>query len=147
MGRQRIRRAKPGDTVKVHYTGKLAKGETFDSSTDRAPLQFTIGEGQVIMGFEQAVIGMQPGEEKTASIPAEKAYGPYRKERVKTIDRLRLPNDIKPKAGQRIQVRQKDGRCTVLTVKKVLPSQVTLDANPPLAGKDLVFDIQLLAIL
>ena len=147
MGRKRIRRAQPGDTVKVHYTGKLAQGKTFDSSTDRAPLQFTIGEGQVIMGFEQAIIGMQPGEEKTTNIPAEKAYGPYRKERVKTIDRLRLPNDIKPKAGQRIQVRQKDGRCTVLTVKKVLPSQVTLDANPPLAGKDLVFDIQLLAIL
>jgi len=133
--------------VKVHYTGKLVKGEMFDSSIDGDPLQFTIGEGKVLMGFEQAVIGMQPGEEKTANIPAAKAYGPYRKERVKTIDRLRLPNDMQPKAGQRIQVRQKDGRCTVLTVKKVLPSQVTLDANPPLAGKDLVFDIQLLAIL
>jgi peptidylprolyl isomerase len=90
---------------------------------------------------------MQAGEAKTAAIPAEKAYGSYREDKVKTIDRRRLPKDLQPKAGQRLRVHQKDGRCTVVTVTQVLPSQVTLDANPPLAGKDLVFDIQLVAIL
>jgi peptidylprolyl isomerase len=147
MNRRRVKQAKPGDTVRVHYVGRLPKGKTFGSSESNDPLQFTIGEGQVIQGLEQAVIGMQPGEAKTTSIPAEKAYGPHRQERVKTIDRRRLPKDLQPKAGQRLRVHQKDGRCTVVTVTKVLPSRVTLDANPPLAGKDLVFDIQLLAIL
>ena len=147
MNRRRVKQARPGDTVQVHYIGKLAKGETFGSSESTDPLQFTIGKGQVIQGLEQAVIGMQPGEAKTTSIPAEQAYGPHRQERVKTIDRRRLPKDLKPKAGQRLRVRQKNGRCTIFTVTEVLPSRVTLDANPPLAGKDLVFDIQLLAIL
>lgn len=147
MNRRRVRQAKPGDTVQVHYVGRLAKGETFGSSDSSDPLQFTIGEGQVIQGLEQAVIGMQPGEAKTTNIPAEQAYGPHRQEKVKTIDRRRLPKDLQPKAGQRLRVHQKDGRCTVVTVTKVLPSRITLDANPPLAGKDLVFDIQLLAIL
>lgn len=147
MNKRHGKRAQPGDTVQVHYIGKLAKGETFGSSESNDPLQFTIGEGQVIQGLEQAVIGMQPGEAKTASIPAEKAYGPHRQERVKTIDRRRLPKDLKPQAGQRLRVRQKDGRYTVFTVTEVFPSRVTLDANPPLAGKDLIFDIQLIAIL
>ncbi|MGE0681965.1 MAG: peptidylprolyl isomerase [Candidatus Binatia bacterium] len=147
MNRRRVKQAKPGDTVQVHYVGRLAKGETLGPSESNDPVQFTIGEGQVIQGLEQAVIGMQPGEAKTTNIPAEKAYGPHLQERVKTIDRRRLPKDLKPEAGQRLRVRQKDGRCTVVTVTKVLPSRVTLDANPPLAGKDLVFDIQLLAIL
>lgn len=90
---------------------------------------------------------MQPGEEKIANVPAEKAYGPHREDKVKTIDRRRLPKSLSPQTGQRLCVRRKDGRGTVVTVTKVLPSRVTLDANPPLAGKDLVFDIQLLAIL
>lgn len=139
--------AKHGDTVRVHYTGKLADGTVFDSSVDRDPLEFTLGEGRLIPGFEQAVIGMNPGESKTAEIPAEQAFGPYREEMVIEIDRDQFPADMKPEIGQRLQMKQSNGRIILIRVVEVSESEVTLDANHPLAGKDLTFDIHLLEIL
>ena len=138
---------KQGDRVKVHYTGKLDDGKVFDSSNGREPLQFTIGEGQVIVGFEEAVLGMSPGESKLAKIPVEKAYGPYRAEMVRVFEKSQFPPDMNPEVGQRLQLNQPDGRLLVVTVKEVLESKVALDANHPLAGKDLAFEIELVEIL
>jgi peptidylprolyl isomerase len=138
--------AKPGDTVKVHYTGKLADGTIFDSSLNEEPLDFTIGEGQVIPGFEEAVIGMNPGQSKITKITSDKAYGSYREDMVLVVDRDRLPAEIQPEVGQQMEMRNPDGTGFVLTVKEVGESNVTLDANHPLAGQDLRFDIQLLEI-
>ncbi|MCL4533716.1 MAG: peptidylprolyl isomerase [Bacteroidetes bacterium] len=138
--------AKRGDTVKVHYVGKLENGRVFDESTDRPPLEFTIGEGQVIPGFEEAVVGMEPGESKTIEIPAQKAYGPRQESLVFNLDRRQLPGDFKPKAGQQLQLRDGDGRSLVATVTDVGDAGVTLDANHPLAGEDLIFEIKLVEI-
>ena len=138
---------KHGDTVRVHYTLTLEDGKIVDSSTNREPLQFTIGEGQVIPGFEQAVIGMNTGESKTANVPADKAFGPRHEELVLKLDRTQLSEDFKPKVGQQAQIRQADGQTTAVTVTDVSESSVTLDANHPLAGKDLTFDIQLQEIV
>ncbi len=138
--------AKQGDTIKVHYTGKLEDDTVFDTSIKRDPLQFTIGEGKVIPGFEQAVVGMKPDESKTIKIPADKAYGPHRKEMVIVVERNQFPANLEPKAGQQLQIRQKDGQATVVMVTDVYESNVTLDTNHPLAGKDLTFDIQLIEI-
>jgi peptidylprolyl isomerase len=135
-----------GDTVKVHYTGKLGNGEVFDSTSDKEPLTFTIGEGTVIPGFEQAVIGMNPGDEKTVKISAIRAYGSYRKQLVVEVDRDKFVDEIEPVIGQRFQVSQPDGTKFVVTVLSVEGTKVTLDANHPLAGKDLTFDIQLLDV-
>lgn len=139
--------AKRGDTVRVHYTGKLDDGTVFDTSLNRDPLQFTIGEGDVIPGFEEAVIGMNPGETKTARVPADDAYGPHREEMVLVVERDQFPTYLHPKVGQQLQIRQGDGEPIVVMVTDVTESSVTLDANHPLAGKDLTFDIQLLEIL
>lgn len=138
--------AKYGDIVKVHYTGKFDDGMVFDSSVNRGHLEFTLGEGRVIPGFEQAVIGMNPGESKTFKIQADSAYGPYHKEMVAVIDRNQFPSDPEPKAGQQLKIRKQDGETIIVTVTNVSESEVTLDANHPLAGKDLIFDIQLIDI-
>ncbi len=135
--------AKHGDTVRVHYTGKLEDGTIFGSSANSDPLQFTIGEGRIIPGVEQAVIGMNPGESKTIKVPADKAFGPHHKEGVSVVNRSEFPDDLNPEVGQRLQIRQEDGEKTVVRVVAVSESSVTLDANHPLAGKDLTFDIQL----
>jgi peptidylprolyl isomerase len=139
--------AKTGDTVKVHYTGKLDDGTVFDTSSDREPLQFTIGQGQLIPDFEQAVVGMNPGESKTIQIPSENAYGPHHQEMVMEIDRSEFPENLEPEVDQRLQVSQSDGRTFPVTVTGVSESKVTLDANHPLAGKDLTFDVQLTEIV
>lgn len=139
--------AKHGDTVKVHYTGKLEDGTVFDTSIDRDPLQFTIGKGQMIPGFEQAVLGMNPGESKTIRIPTDEAYGTRREEMVMVVDRNQLPADLNPEVGQQLQNRQPDGQTIVVTVTEVSESSVTVDANHPLAGKDLTFDIQLVEVV
>jgi peptidylprolyl isomerase len=139
--------AKHGDTVKVHYTGKLEDGTVFDTSINRDPLQFTIGGGQIIPGFEQAVVGMNPGESKTTKVPADKAYGSHHKEKVLVVDRNQFPVDLKPEVGQKLQIRRTDGQTSVVTVTAVSESSVTLDANHPLAGKDLTFDIQLIELV
>ena len=139
--------AKSGDTVKVHYTGKLTDNTVFDTSTDREPLQFTIGGGQLIPDFEEAVIGMNPGDSKTVEISSERAYGPHQQEMVMVVERSDFPEDLKPEVNQRLQVRQQDGQAFAVTVTDVSDDKVTLDGNHPLAGKDLVFDIQLTEIL
>jgi len=138
--------AKDGDTVKVHYTGKLEDGTTFDTSDGRDPLQFTIGEKRVISGFEQAVIGMNPGESKTAKISADQAYGPYHEDFVQEVERDKFSEDMDPKLGDQYESRSPDGESIVVTVIEVTDSSVKLDANHALAGKDLIFDIQLLEI-
>lgn len=138
--------AKTGDIVKVHYTGKLDDGTVFDTSADREPLQFKIGEGQLIADFEQAVVGMNPGESKTIQIPSENAYGPRHEEMVLEVDRGEFPDGLEPQVDQKLQVQQQDGRSFAVTVTAVSETRVTLDANHPLAGKNLTFDIQLTAI-
>jgi len=139
-------KAKTGDTVSVHYTGKLDDGTIFDTSADREPLQFTIGEKQVISGFEQAVIGMEPGDSKSTRIPAEEAYGPHYDEMVVTLDKGHLPEGVEPEVEQRFQLRQPDGQTFIAKVTDIGESSITLDANHPLAGEALTFDIQLTGI-
>lgn len=137
--------AKIGSQVKVHYTGRLEDGTQFDSSREGQPLEFTIGSGQIIPGFEQAVIGMTPGESKTATIPADQAYGPHYDEMVIEVPRQQIPAHIEPEVGQKLEIHQSD-RVIDVTVTEVSHTSVTLDANHPLAGKDLVFDIQLMEL-
>ncbi len=139
--------AKIGDTVKVHYTGKFGDGMVFDTSIDDEPLEFRIGESQVIPGFEEAVVGMNPGETKTVNIPVDKAYGPHRDDLVQVVDRKELPAGLKTEIGQPLEGRQPDGEIVVATVTDVTESRVTLDANHPLAGKSLTFEIQLIEIV
>ncbi|WP_347273784.1 peptidylprolyl isomerase [Candidatus Kuenenia sp.] len=139
---------KPGDTIHVHYTGKLRDGTIFDSSVNREPLEFTVGEGQLIPGFEQMVVGMNPGESRTATIPQGMAYGPYYNEMVLKVDRSQVPDNVEPKVGQQIQMRNnEDGREIIATITEVSAYSVTLDGNHPLAGKDLTFDVHLVGIL
>ena len=138
--------AKHGDTVKVHYTGKLEDGTVFVSSENREPLEFTIGEGKIIPGFERAVVGMSPGESKTEKVPADQAFGPYREELVLEVDRQQIPADVELKVGKRLQFSHANGRATQGLITDVSESKVTLDANHPLARRDLIFNIQLLEI-
>ncbi|MBD1805979.1 MAG: FKBP-type peptidyl-prolyl cis-trans isomerase [Symplocastrum torsivum CPER-KK1] len=138
--------AKPGDIVKIHYTGKLDDGTVFDSSVNREPLEFTLSGGQVIPGFDEAVLGMSPGESKTQKIPMDQAYGPHRDEMVLEISRQQIPPELEPEVGQQLQVQQENGQTIPVFVTEVTESKVTLDANHPLAGEDLTFDIQLVEI-
>lgn len=138
--------AKQGDTVQVNYTGKLQDGTVFDTSYNRRPLQFTLGKGQLIEGFEQAVAGMNTGEKKTVVIPAEKAYGPRREESVVAMERKNLPLDTSPQVGQRLEITQADNKTVLVTVTDISETSITLDANHPLAGKELTFDIELVTI-
>jgi FKBP-type peptidyl-prolyl cis-trans isomerase 2 len=138
--------AKPGDTVKIHYTGRLDDGTVFDSSVNREPLEFTLSGGQVIPGFDEAVLGMSPGESKTQKIPMDQAYGPHREEMVLEISRQQIPPELEPEVGQQLQVQQENGQAIPVFVTEVTESNVTLDANHPLAGEDLTFDIQLVEI-
>ncbi|NJO39126.1 MAG: peptidylprolyl isomerase [Cyanobacteria bacterium CRU_2_1] len=138
--------AKQGDTVTVHYIGKLEDGTIFDSSDGREPLQFDIGSGNLIPGFEQAVVGMSPGESKTTKIPADEAYGPYYEERVLVVDREQIPPELPVDVGAELQIQQQEGLSIPVIVTEVTDSTITLDANHPLAGEDLTFEIQLVAI-
>ena len=139
--------AKEGDTVQVHYTGKLGDGTVFDTSGEQTPLEFTIGSGQIIPGFERAVVGMEPGETKTATIPPEEAYGLHREEMTITVEKEQFPDEINPEPGQQLQVQQPDGRMALVVISDVSESTVTLDANHPLAGQPLTFDIRLVDIV
>ncbi|MEX2400731.1 MAG: peptidylprolyl isomerase [Rhodothermales bacterium] len=138
--------AKKGDKVSVHYTGKLEDDTVFDSSTGGDPLSFEIGSGQIIPGFEKGVIGMAPGDSKTVDIAPEQAYGPYRDDQIIEVSAEKLPDDIDPEVGQRLQVQQQNGETAVVTVKEVTDEVVKLDANHPLAGKKLTFDIELVSV-
>jgi len=140
-------KAQNGQIVKVHYTGKLEDGTVFDTSDGRDPLQFTLGGGQIIPGFEEAVIGMQPGESKTITISADEAYGPHHDELVLEVERNQFPPHLEPKVGQQLELHQEDGRTIDVIVTDASQESVTLDANHPLAGQDLVFDVQLVEIV
>ena len=140
-----MRRAQPGDTVSVHYTGTLTDGSVFDSSRGRDPLEFTVGAGRVIPGFDAAVTGMAVGEEKTVVIPADQAYGPHRSELMVEIDRVQLPTDLKPAIGQQLEL-SRGGQLFVVTVRDVSDASVLLDGNHPLAGEDLTFALELVGV-
>ncbi len=139
--------AKNGDKVKIHYTGKLEDETVFDSSVEREPLEFIVGDGKIIPGFEKAVVGMAPGESKTVTISPDMAYGPHRNELVVDVERERVPCNLELKVGGFVQIRQRDGGVIQAKVTGVSESNVTLDANHPLAGKDLTFDIRLVEIV
>jgi FKBP-type peptidyl-prolyl cis-trans isomerase 2 len=139
--------AQKGNTVKVHFTGKLDNGKVFDSSKGKDPMEFKIGDGNVIQGLEKAVIGMKEGDTKTATIPAEEAYGLYRKELVAEVDKDRLPDNIEPKIGKLLKVKPTDSEVITVTISKIDKEIVTLDANHPLAGKTLTFDLNLVEVL
>jgi len=142
-GREGLAMAKDGNTVKVHYTGKLDDGTIFDTSVEREPLEFTIGASQMIPGFEGAVRGMQVGQMKTVTIPTEEAYGPYNEDMVLLIELDKLPENLNPVVGQRLQIQQEDGNTAVVVVTDISDTIITLDANHPLAGKALTFEIEL----
>ena len=139
--------AKSGDTGKVHYTGKFEDGTEFATSINDAPLQFTIGEGQVILGLEQAVMGMRPGEAKIAEILAAQAYGPYQKSKVVEVNRKRFPPHFDLQIGTVLRMRKAGGEKIRRIVTTLSDTKVMLDANHPLAGEDLIFDLQLIEIV
>lgn len=139
--------AKAGDTVKIHYTGTLSDGTQFDSSVGRSPLEFTLGSGQVIQGFDDGVTGMKVGEKKTITIPAAQAYGEYRNDLVFDIDAAQLPATITPAVGMQLTMTQNDGTVIAVKIKAINGSAITLDANHELAGKDLTFALELVEIV
>lgn len=138
---------KDGNTVKVHYTGTLKDGSVFDSSVSREPLEFTIGQGQLIPGFEKAVLGLSVGEKVTTNIPSTEAYGEVREEMRLTVPKDQLPEDMDAEVGMQLQLNQPDGQAIPVAITKVEDEQVTLDANHPLAGQDLTFEIELVEVL
>jgi FKBP-type peptidyl-prolyl cis-trans isomerase 2/predicted small secreted protein len=139
--------AKDGDMVQVNYTGKLADGTVFDSSIGKDPIEFTLGKGDMIPAFEKAVLGMKVGDKKTITIPADEAYGPHLDDMVVEVPRERLPSDIEPKVGLMLEAKQPDGSKIQFIITNISDNNtVTLDANHPLAGKDLTFDIELVKI-
>jgi peptidylprolyl isomerase len=139
--------AKQGDKVKVHYTGTFDDGTVFDTSADRGPLEFTVGSGQVIQGFDRALIDMEPGQKKTVNIPVEEAYGPRSEELVAEIGRDRLPANLELEIGQQLQLSLADGEEAIVLVVDLSETSVTLDANHPMAGFDLTFELELVEIL
>ena len=139
--------AKEGDTVRVHYTGTLNSGQIFDSSKDRQPLEFKIGSGMVIPGFDAAVTGLEPGETTTATIPNAEAYGPYNEEMVAEIEKDKIPADFELAVGQRLQMQVPNGDAMAVTITDIKDGIVTLDGNHPLAGQDLTFELELVEIV
>ena len=138
--------AKQGDTVRIHYTGTLTDGTQFDSSAGRAPLEFTLGEGRIIPGLEREIAGMTVGDTKTVTVPAADAYGPHHAEGVHEVEREQLPEDIDITVGVELQATGEGGQVVRLRVTAMEEGRVTLDANHPLAGHDLVFEVELVEI-
>jgi peptidylprolyl isomerase len=139
--------AKNGDIVRINYSGRLTDGTEFDSSAGGEPLQFKLGEGEVIPGLEQHAAGMEPGTRSTVTIPAEAAYGPHRPEAIQTVDRATVPPEVELKIGTQLQARTSGGAVMPITVIGVDERSVKIDANHPLAGQDLVFDVELVEIV
>lgn len=139
-------KAKKGDQVSVHYTGKLTNGEQFDSSTGRDPLSFTVGAGQMIKGFDDAVLGMEVGEKKTVSIAPKEAYGEKNNEAIIEFPKENVPADMKLEVGMKLQLQDQSGRPFPVVVSEIKDDVIILDANHELAGKELVFDIELMEI-
>ena len=138
--------AASGDTVKVHYTGKLDDGTVFDSSREREPLEFTLDEGQIIPGFEEAVVGLEQGDETTVEIPPEKAYGPHQEDAVMEFPLEQLPDEMEPEVGMQLQLQGQNGQAFPARVVEVGDDTVTLDANHPLAGETRTFEIELVEV-
>jgi peptidylprolyl isomerase len=138
--------AKSGDQVSVHYKGTLDDGEVFDSSEGRDPLSFTLGRSEVIQGFEVAVQGMSPGETRTVRIPPEEAYGTHDEDLLEIVDRSRMPEGLVLRVGQTLRAQSATGAARRLTVVEISDETVTLDANHPLAGEALTFEIRLVSI-
>ena len=139
--------AKSGDTVRIHYTGTLTDGTEFDSSSGRDPLEFALGGGQVIPGFDSAVDGMSVGENKTVTIPPEEAYGERHDQLVQEVPKSSLPDEIDPAVGMHLQSRSPEGQVLNLVVTEVADESITVDGNHPLAGQALTFDIELVEIV
>ncbi|MEL6605650.1 MAG: peptidylprolyl isomerase [Cyanobacteria bacterium J06614_10] len=142
-----MRQAKSGDTVRVHYTGTLNNGQVFDSSKGRAPLEFTLGTGMVIPGFEAAIDGLAQGDTIKTTIPVDQAYGPYNKEMVAEIEKQNIPADFELETGQRLQMQVPGGEAMSVTITDIQGDMVTLDGNHPLAGQDLTFELELVEIV
>lgn len=139
--------AKAGDTVSVHYTGKLSDGTVFDSSRQRnSPITFEVGSGQVIPGFDTAVEGMSHGESKTVEIPCDQAYGPHQSDRIQKVSREQLPEGLEPQVGLELQAQSQDGQVIPVRITEVGDEDVTIDVNHPLAGEDLTFELELVEI-
>ncbi|MDJ0805258.1 MAG: peptidylprolyl isomerase [Gammaproteobacteria bacterium] len=138
--------AKAGDTVKVHYTGTLSDGTQFDSSRGGEPLEFTIGSGQLISGFNDAVNGMSVGDSKTVNIPSDQAYGEHNPEMMQVVPRSAIPTDIELEVGMVLSANNPDGRTLHFKVVEFDDEKVSVDGNHPLAGKDLTFDLELVSI-
>jgi len=139
--------AKEGDTVRVHYTGKLEDGTVFDTSENGASLEFKVGSGDLLKAFEQGVIGMSIGEKKTIKIPMEEAYGPRREEMIFEFDKARAPENFDAEIGQELQMYRADGKPVNITVIAKSEQSYTMDCNHALAGKDLIFDVRIEEIL
>ena len=137
---------KSGDTVRIHYTGTLVDGSQFDSSQGRDPLEFVVGSGQIIPGLDKALPGMSEGDKKTVNVPAEEAYGKVDPNARQAIPRDQIPADVPLEIGGQLQVQTQDGRAVPVQVADVNDETVVLDANHPLAGKELVFAIELVSI-
>ena len=137
---------KENDTVKVHYTGKLADGQVFDSSREREPIEFTMGQGQIIPGFEKGLLNMKVNEKKTIEIPSDEAYGEPRQDLIQEVDKSQLPPEVKPEPGMGLVSKSPDGREMNLVVKEVKDDSIVVDGNHPLAGKDLTFDLEVVEI-
>ena len=142
-----MQQAQEGDKVKVHYHGTLRSGEIFDSSQGREPLEFTVGSGQVIKGFDEGVKGMSIGEKKTVEIPVEDAYGEKSQELIIEFPKSQFPTDMNPEVGQQLMMSNGSGQSFPVTIKEVKEDAVLLDANHPLAGQDLIFNIELVEIV
>jgi len=137
---------KDGSTVKVHYTGQLKDGSVFDSSLQKDPLEFTMGQGQLIPGFEKAIEGLSVGDTTTANIPAAEAYGEPNPEMVVEVEKGQLPDELEPEVGLQLQLNQPNGQAIPVQITAVGDEKVTLDANHPLAGQDLTFQIEVVEI-
>jgi peptidylprolyl isomerase len=143
---EKMAKVKEGDTVKVHYKGTLNDGTVFDESKEHGVLEFQIGDEKVIPGFEEAIIGMSAGEKKNTTVKAEKAYGIRNEKLIKVVNKKQVPENVELKVGEQIEVRQTHGGSFPVTVIDITESEVTLDANHPLAGEDLTFEIELVEI-
>ena len=141
-----MEKTRNGDTIKVHYTGKLNDGTVFDSSQEHEPLEFTIGSGQVIPGFDKGVVGMELNEKKSLNIPASEAYGDRKEELIIEVPKTELPDGFNPEEGQQLQMKNQDGQTFAVIVSEIRENSIKLDANHPLAGEDLNFDIELVEI-
>ena len=139
--------AKAGDKVRVHYKGQLSDGTIFDSSLEREPIEFNLGQDTVIPGFEDAVIGMEAGESKDVSIPPEEGFGEYSEDLVVNIEKTILPPEINPELGMQLEVSSEEETPRVFTIADIAEDSITLDGNHPLAGKEIAFKITLLEIL